>query len=310
MAPRRRLIVGTRGSRLAVAQTEAVILALRTARPDLDVSIDTIRTTADKLPDEGFDQLPGIGFFVKELESALLDRRIDAAVHSMKDVPADSTAGLQIAAIPVREDPRDALVVREGRGLDTLPRGARVGTSSPRRAAFLRAVRGDLIIVPIRGNVETRLRKLDAGEVDALCLALAGLRRIHLESRAGEVLRPDLMLPAAGQGALGIQVRESDDVAEWMRILDDAATHTAVEAERAMLHRLQGGCRLPVGALAILEGTMLRLDAAVVAPDGSAAVRGTRTAPLADAAGLGRELADDLLSRGAGAMLPLQGARP
>jgi hydroxymethylbilane synthase len=165
------------------------------------------------------------------------------------------------------------------------------------------------VIVPIRGNVETRLRKLDAGEVEALCLALAGLRRIDLESRVGEVLHPDLMLPAAGQGALGIQARDDDDVAEEMRILDDAATHAAVEAERAVLHRLQGGCRLPVGALATLEETMLKLDAAVVAPDGSGAVRGTRTGPSSDAAGLGRDLADELLRRGAGVMLPLEGAR-
>jgi hydroxymethylbilane synthase len=292
-----------------LAQTEAVILALRSARPDLEVRIDTIRTTADNLPDEGFDRLPGIGFFVSELESALLDHRIDAAVHSMKDVPADPTAGLRIAAIPAREDPRDVLVVREGRGLESLPRGARVGTSSPRRAAFLRAARGDLTIVPVRGNVETRLRKLDAGEVEALCLALAGLRRIDLESRAGETLHSDVMLPAAGQGALGIQVREGDDVAELVRALDDAATHAAVEAERAVLHRLQGGCRLPVGALAALEGTILTLEAAVVAPDGSGAVRGTRTGPSSHAADLGRDLADDLLRRGAGAMLPLEGAR-
>jgi hydroxymethylbilane synthase len=307
MAVRRRLIVGTRGSRLAVRQTEAVIVALRRVRPELEVTIETIRTTADKLPDEGFDRLPGIGFFVKELETALLEQRIDVAVHSMKDLPADDVAGLLIAAMPEREDPYDVLVVREGRGLESLRRGARVGTGSPRRAAFLRAARRDLEVVPVRGNVETRLRKLDAGDLDALCLAWAGLRRIDLESRVSEILRTDVMLPAAGQGALGVQVRDGEEVAELVAILDHAPTRAAVEAERAVLHRLQGGCRLPVGALAVLDGATLRVDAAVVAPDGSGAVRGTRTGHSSQAADLGRELADELLRRGAGAML-LEGA--
>jgi hydroxymethylbilane synthase len=304
----RRLIVGTRGSRLALRQSESVIRALRLVRPELEVSVETIRTTADNLPDEGFDRLPGIGFFVKELESALLDGRIDIAVHSMKDLPADPAQGLQVAAVPQREDPRDVLVVRGGGTLERLSPGARVGTGSPRRAAFLRAARPDLAVVPIRGNVDTRLRKLDDGEVDALCLARAGLRRIDLETRVSEVLPTDVMLPAAGQGALGVQVRDGDDVAHVVGVLDHPATRAAVEAERAVLHRLQGGCRLPVGALARLDGGTLRLEAAVVATDGSRSVRGARTGAPSQAAALGDDLAVELLRRGAGAMLPMEGA--
>jgi hydroxymethylbilane synthase len=285
-----------------------VIHALRLARPELDVRVETIRTTADNLPEEGFDRLPGIGFFVTELESALLDGRIDVAVHSMKDLPADTARGLWVAAVPEREDPRDVLVVRGGGTLESLPPGARVGTGSPRRAAFLRAARPDLVVVPIRGNVDTRLRKLDDGEVDALCLALAGLRRIDLETRVSEVLLTEVMLPAAGQGALGVQVRDGDDVADVVGVLDHPATRAAVEAERAVLHRLQGGCRLPVGALAGLDGSSLRLDAAVVAADGSRSVRGTRTGAPSQAAALGDDLAVELLRRGAGAMLPMEGA--
>ena len=308
MRARRRLIVGTRGSTLALRQTEAVVSALRRSWPDLDVTIDTIRTTADRFPDQGFERLPGIGFFVKELEVALLEGRIDVAVHSMKDLPAASGSGLHIAAIPEREDPRDALVSRDGRGLLVLPRGARVGTSSPRRAAFLRAARADLTVVPIRGNVETRLRKLDAGDFDAVCLAWAGLRRIGLEVRVTEVLPVEVMLPAPGQGALGVQVRDGDAAAELAGVLDHAATRAAVHAERVMLHRLQGGCQLPVGAHAVLEGATLTLNGAVVAPDGSASLRGRRVGPSTEAAQMGRELADELLARGAGTMLPVEGA--
>lgn len=308
MPTHHRLVVGTRGSTLALRQTEAVVSALRRSWPDLEVTIDTIRTTADRFPDQGFERLPGIGFFVKELEVALRERRIDVAVHSMKDLPAAEGGGLHISAIPEREDPRDVLVSRDGRGLRALPHGARVGTSSPRRAAFLRAARADLTVLPIRGNVETRLRKLDAGEIDAVCLAWAGLRRIGLEARVTEVLPVDVMLPAPGQGALGVQVRDGDPAAEFAGVLDHRQTRAAVEAERAMLHRLQGGCRLPVGAHAVVEGRRLALSGAVVAPDGSAALRGSRLGTFDEAAQLGRELADELLTRGAGALLPVEGA--
>jgi hydroxymethylbilane synthase len=308
MAAGRRLVVGTRGSRLAVRQTEAVVAELRRFWPDLDVVIEMVHTTADRLPDTEFDRLPGVGFFVKELEIALLEQRVDLAVHSMKDLPTDFGGGLQIAAIPEREDPRDALVSRDGTGLRELRPGARIGTSSPRRAAFLRAARPDLAVLPIRGNVETRLRKLDDGDVDAVCLAWAGLRRMGLEARVTEVLPLDVVMPAPGQGALGVQVREGNPAAEMVGVLDHPPTRAAVDAERAALHRLQGGCRLPFGAHAAVAGRSLALSGAVISRDGSAAVRGQRTGPVGEASSIGRELAEELLARGAGAMLPVEGA--
>jgi hydroxymethylbilane synthase len=308
MRARRKAIVGTRGSALALRQTESVVIALRRSWPDLDVTIETIRTTADRFPDREFERLPGIGFFVKELETALLERRIDLAVHSMKDLPADSVSGLRIAAVPEREDPRDVLVSRNGIGLRTLAGGARVGTSSPRRAAFLRAARPDLTVVPVRGNVETRLRKVDAGEMDAVCLAYAGLHRIGLAARVSEILPIDVMLPAPGQGALGVQVRDGDDSAALAAALDHPPSRAAVDAERAMLHRLQGGCRLPVGANASIDGSTLTLRGAVVAPDGRAVLAGSRSGPPELGVQLGGELAGELLDRGAEAMLPVEGA--
>lgn len=308
MRDRGRVVVGTRGSALALRQTEDVISALRRAWPDVEITIETIRTTADRFPDREFERLPGIGFFVKELEVALLEGRIDLAVHSMKDLPAESLAGLLIAAVPEREDPRDVLVSRDGGGLRGLPRGARVGTGSPRRAAFLRAARSDLSIVPVRGNVETRLRKLDAGEMEAVCLASAGLRRLGLAECATEILPMDVMLPAAGQGALGVQARAGDEAAALAASLDHPISRAAVDAERAMLHRLQGGCRLPVGAHASIDGSMLTILGAVVAPDGSAVLRGSRNGSAGEGARLGAELAGELLDRGAGAILPMEGA--
>jgi hydroxymethylbilane synthase len=308
MHDRRRVIVGTRGSALALRQTEHVVSALRRSWPDIDVTIETIRTTADRLPDQEFERLPGIGFFVKELEVALLEGRIDLAVHSMKDLPADVVDGLRIAAVPEREDPRDVLVSRDGSGLHGLARGARVGTSSPRRAAFLRAARSDLTVLPIRGNVETRLRKLDTGEIEAVCLASAGLRRIGLAERVSEILPIDVMLPAAGQGALGVQARDGDEAAALAATLDHPASRAAVDAERAMLHRLQGGCRLPVGAHASVDGSTLTLRGAAAAPDGSAVLAGSRSGPAEVGAQLGADLAAELLARGAGAILPMEGA--
>lgn len=292
-------VVGTRGSTLALRQTELILTTLRSTFPPVDFCVQTVRTTADHHPDHALDQLPGIGFFVKELELALLAGEIDAAVHSMKDLPAVPTDGLRIAAVSAREDARDVLVAREGLTLEGLPRGARVGTSSPRRAAFLRARRPDLTIVPIRGNVETRVRKVDAGEIDAVCLAAAGVRRIGLDARITAWLPLDVMLPAPGQGALGVQVRADDERATHMvGAVDHLPTRFAVEAERAVLARLQGGCRLPVGAYAEVRADRLHLQAAVAVPDGTALVAGSRSGPVADAVVLGTDLADDLLSRG------------
>lgn len=304
------MVFGTRGSALARRQTELLADRLRTVHPGLVIRVQTVRTSADHRPDDPFDRLPDIGFFVRELEVALREGRIDAAVHSMKDLPTEATPGLLIGAVPPREDPRDVLVAHSGRTLQTLPPGARVGTSSPRRAAYLRAARPDLVIVPLRGNVDTRLRKVDDGTVDAVCLAAAGLQRLGLAGRVTQWLAIDVALPAPGQGALGVQVRAGDvDTLEAVGPADDPPTRRAVESERAFLRRLQGGCRLPAGALAAVVGDRLSLRAAVVAPDGARVIGGTGEGASGDAERIGTALAEELLARGAGALMPSGEAR-
>lgn len=299
------LVVGSRGSVLARRQTDDVVTRLRAAHPSLAIRVTPIRTAADSQPQQPFARLGGIGFFVKELEVALLDCRIDAAVHSMKDLPTDSQPGLVIAAVPPREDPRDVLVARDGGTLDSLPPAARVGTSSPRRGAALRAVRPDLVVVPVRGNIETRIRQVDDGRLDAVCLAAAGLLRCGLVHRITDWLPVHRAIPAPGQGALAVQVRAGDrHVYEVVRVLDHAPTRQAVLAERAVLRRMQGGCRLPLGVLAEADGDRLRLRAAVIAPDGSRVIDGGREGSVDDAEALGTALAEELLAHGAAALLP------
>jgi hydroxymethylbilane synthase len=242
--------IGTRPSALARAQTTLISAALIEAHPELEIEIVAISTSGDR---SQITNLPstdwGTGVFVKEIELALLHEEIDLAVHSLKDLPPVMTADLTLVAIPIREDPLDVLVTTDGRGLDDLAPGARVGTSSARRAAFLHAARPDLAFVPIRGNVETRLRKLGEGQYDAIVLARAGLRRLDLEV-ACVVLEPELLPPAPGQGALAIQARAGDRVtAQLVELLHDPATAAAVRAERRLMTNLEGGCRLPIGAL-------------------------------------------------------------
>lgn len=243
--------LGTRPSALARAQAALVRVALKDTYPDLEVELVTVATSGDRSQatnEPGPDW--GTGVFVKELESALLREEIDLAVHSLKDVPPVLTEGLTLAAIPVREDPLDVLLSSDGRALEDLPPGARVGTSSARRAAFLRAVRPDVHFVPIRGNVETRIRKLGEGQYDAIVLARAGLRRLDLEA-AYVVIEPRVLPPAPGQGALAIEARAGErDLLEIVEPLHDPATGAAVRAERRLMANLEGGCRLPVGALA------------------------------------------------------------
>jgi hydroxymethylbilane synthase len=287
-----------------MAQTESVVAALRSAHPELSVRVDTFRTSADEHPERPFERLGGVGFFVKELEVALAGGRIDAAVHSMKDLPTEASPRLVIAAMPAREDPRDVLVARGGLTLESLPSAARVGTSSPRRAASLRALRADLTVVPVRGNVDTRIRKVDEGALDAVCLAAAGLLRLGLSHRITQWLPIPRVLPAPGQGALGVQIRADDGGAlELVRVLDHTPTRQAVGAERAVLGRMSGGCRLPVGAFAETERGRLRLTAAVIASDGSRVIDGVREGPADDGAGVGHDLAEELLARGAGELL-------
>jgi hydroxymethylbilane synthase len=292
------LVVGTRGSRLAMAQTHLVVDALRAANPDLDIEVRTIRTEGDRDTRTSLAELGGRGVFVKELEEALLMGEIDIAVHSLKDVPPELPLGLVIAAVPGRADPRDALVSRDGASLAALPPGARVGTGSARRAAQLLALRPDVRPEDIRGNVDTRLRRLDEGSYDAIIVAIAGLSRLGLEGRVTEALDPEVMTPAVGQGALAVEARGSDDVAlAALRVLDDPAARVCVDAERAFLRRLGAGCRFPAGALASLEGGVLHLRGALAERPGAPVIRGEVRGAPDDRAALGAALAEELASR-------------
>ena len=264
------LTLATRKSKLALAQARAYAEALKAVNPGLVVEELHVVTSGDRFQDRPLQEVGGKGLFIKEIEEALLDSRADFAVHSIKDVPADLAPSLTLAAIPLREDARDVLCVREGATLDDLPTGARVGTSSLRRRMALLAARPDLQIGVLRGNVDTRLRKLDEGEVDAIVLAYAGLLRLGLGERATQLLAPELMLPAVGQGALGIECRGGDDrVREALARTDDADTRLRVTAERAFMRAVGGSCQLPVAAYALREGDGLWLRGMVADPDGS-----------------------------------------
>jgi hydroxymethylbilane synthase len=294
--------LGTRGSRLALAQTEEVAAALRGRFPDLDVQVKVVSTEGDRVKS---GPLPswGQGVFVRDIESALLRGEIDLAVHSLKDVPPQVAEGLALLAVPARSDPGDVLVTRDGRSLDDLPAGSRVGTSSLRRGAFLLAHRPDLRIVPVRGNVDTRWRKLLdlTGDLDALVLASAGLDRLGLTNAPRVPLPLSVLLPAPGQGALALEGRADDGRhREIAGGVDDPATRAAVAAERVLVRELESGCRLPVAALATTEpGGWLRLEGAVAAPDGGRVLRDAARGPQDDPEGLGQALARRLLDAGA-----------
>jgi len=310
----RTLIIGTRGSPLAIWQAEHVAARLRETFPGVPVRLERIRTTGDRILDVPLAQVGGKALFVKEIEEALLAGRVDLAVHSMKDVPTDLPEGLAIAAIPQREDPADVLISREGRRLADLPRGARVGTSSLRRQAQLLQHRPDLVVVGLRENLDTRIRKLGSEGLDAIVLAAAGVKRLGLARLVTEVLPSDIILPAVGQGALGIEIREPQGgrgageqggreggesrVAELVKALDHADTHTAVRAERAMLRRLGGGCQVPIAALASVEGTALLLRGLIASTDGATVIRGEARGAAADPDAVGHGLAVELLERG------------
>jgi hydroxymethylbilane synthase len=298
------LRIGTRGSPLALAQAHETRARLAAAHPLLAAAeateIVVINTTGDMLLDRTLADAGGKGLFTKEIEEALLDGRIDLAVHSMKDVPTVLPPGLEISTLLPREDPRDAFLSRSGVGLDALPQGAVLGTAGLRRQAQILERRPDLKIVPLRGNVQTRLRKLAEGEVDAMLLALAGLRRLGLSDRLTEVLETEVMLPAVAQGAIGIEIR-SDDAATraWLAPLGCAATERRVTAERALLAALDGSCRTPIAALAELsaDGAQLSLRAKALSPDGRVVFTASGQAPAADAAALGASVGADIKSR-------------
>mgnify|MGYP001809902801 CR=1 FL=1 len=298
------LRIGTRGSPLALAQAHETRARLAAAHPDLAAAdameIVVINTTGDMLLDRTLADAGGKGLFTKEIEEALLDGRIDLAVHSMKDVPTVLPPGLEIAALLPREDPRDAFFSRTGAGLDALPAGAVLGTAGLRRQAQILERRPDLKIVPLRGNVQTRLRKLAEGEVDAMLLALAGLRRLGLADKLTEVLEPEVMLPAVAQGAIGIEIRCDDAATKGLlAAIACAATERRVTAERALLAALDGSCRTPIAALATLsdDGTRLSLRAKALSHDGRQVFVATVEGPAADAAAMGDEAGADIKRR-------------
>ena len=288
------LVIASRGSQLALWQARWVQQKL--AESGHQTRIEIIKTTGDKITDVPLAKVGSKGLFTKEIEEALLDRRADLAVHSLKDLPTELPQGLVLAAIPAREDPRDALV---GRRLADLPVGARVGTSSLRRAAQLRQLRPDFEIESVRGNLDTRLRKLDEGRYDAIVLAAAGLKRLGWGDRIAELLPPETMCSAVGQGALAIETVDGGAGQTACAALDDAATRAAVTAERCVLAALGGGCQVPIGAYASVTGEVLRMVAVVASPDGLELVRGKAEGPVGDAALLGSSLGADLLARGA-----------
>jgi hydroxymethylbilane synthase len=312
-----RLRIATRKSQLALWQAEHVSSLLRAAHPKLKVELVPLLTQGDRIQDRTLAAIGGKGLFIKELEVALEESRADIAVHSMKDVPADLPPGLIIGAVLKRADPRDALVTNSGIArLEELPRGAVVGTSSLRRQAQIRALRPDLSIESLRGNVDTRLRKLDAAKdaagnaaasgrrMDAIVLACAGLIRLGLESRITARLDPKICLPAVTQGVIGIECRQDDrTTVEFLQVLEDPATRKVMDAERAFAARLGGSCQSPIAAYAELEGSHITLHGLVAEPDGSQLLKSTLSGSAENPPALGRQLAERILGLGAGPLL-------
>ncbi|MDX2165452.1 MAG: hydroxymethylbilane synthase [Deltaproteobacteria bacterium] len=291
------LRLGTRGSKLALTQAEWVRQRLAAAHPGLAVELVVIRTSGDRITDVPLAAVGGKGLFVKELEQALLDGSIDAAVHSLKDVPGDLAPGLVIAAVPVREAAHDVIVTRGPGGLAVLPDGARVGTSSPRRAALVRAAAPRLAVVNLRGNVDTRLAKLERGEVDALILAAAGLARLGVAPPHAVACDAAEFTPAVGQGALALESRPGA-IVDTLRAIEDVRSRQAIDAERAFLVAVGGTCVTPLAAHATVDAGVLTLRAVIAQPDGARLVRGARTGAPGDGAALGTELAAALLAAG------------
>jgi hydroxymethylbilane synthase len=296
--------IATRRSQLALWQAEHVAALLRAAHPGLIVELSPMSTTGDRIQDRSLAAIGGKGLFVKELEAALGELRADVAVHSMKDVPGELPEGLTIAAVLARADPCDALIAARASSFAKLPAGARIGTSSLRRQAQLLAARHDLKIETLRGNVDTRLRRLDNGELDAVVLACAGLERLGLAGRITERLDPKVSLPAVGQGVIGIECRGSDTrTRHLLEALEHPPSRIAIEAERSFAHRLGGSCQSPIAAFAQLNGDELTLEGLVAEPDGSRTLRDSISGSGAEAAVLGAKLADRLLEAGGGELL-------
>jgi hydroxymethylbilane synthase len=295
-----RLRIATRKSPLALWQAEHVRTRLLQSHPGLQVELVTMSTQGDRVLDSPLAKIGGKGLFVKELEQGMLEGRADIAVHSMKDVPVEFPPGLGIGVILEREDPQDAFVSNRFGSIDELPMGARVGTSSLRRQCQLRARRPDLQLLDLRGNVNTRLGRLDLGDYDAIVLACAGLKRLGMAARITRALAPEELLPAIGQGVIGIECRLDDDpVRQLIEPLEHASTRLRIQAERAFNATLGGGCQAPVAGFSVLDDDLLELRGLVGWPDGSEIVRGQISGPTQDAETLGQELAEELLARGA-----------
>ena len=298
------IIIGTRGSKLALWQADYVEQRLREEYPGLQVTQKRISTKGDRILDVPLAKIGGKGLFTKELEEEMLSGSIDLAVHSLKDMPAKVPDGLMIAAVTKRLDPGDALVSNRFSSFSELPQGARVGTSSLRRRAQLLCARPDLTMIDLRGNVNTRLRKLDEGEYDAIVLAVAGLKRLGFADRIREVLPQTMVLPAVGQGALAIETRADDkETRDMLAFLRDDETICCAEAERSFLARVEGGCQVPVGVYATAEGDALKIEAVIASLDGRRSYRGTVNGAKADAAKLGKGLAEKLLNEGGAKIL-------
>jgi len=302
-----RLRIGSRGSQLALWQANHISALLRERGHEIEIEI--IKTTGDKITDVALAQVGTKGMFTKEIEEALAEGRVDLAVHSLKDLPTELPPGFELVAITTRVNPRDVFLSVKYDSIQALPKGARVGTSSLRRQAQLKVVRPDLVIEPLRGNVDTRMRKLEEGAYDAIILAAAGLTRLGKTELVRQVLSEEFMCPAAGQGALGIEIRAGDAaMREHLKFLDDAAARATTTCERAVLNKLGGGCQVPIGAFAEWsesagdgQSGTLRLTAVVAKPDGSLILRETQVG--ADAVGLGEQVGDTLLQRGASKIL-------
>jgi hydroxymethylbilane synthase len=290
-----RLRIGSRGSQLALWQSNHIAASLRERGHEVEIEI--IKTTGDKITDVALAKVGTKGMFTKEIEEALAVGRVDLAVHSLKDLPTEVPPGFEIAAVTTRENPHDVFVSKKYSHIEDLPRGARVGTSSLRRQAQLKALRADLDIQPLRGNVDTRLRKLESGEYDAIILAAAGVTRLGLTALVKQVIPAQTMCPAAGQGALGIEIRKGDlAIRPHLAFLEDSAARVTTTCERALLNQLGGGCQVPIGAFAEVRKDCLHLEAVVARPDGSQVLRESRDGN--DPQELGHEVGKSLLRRG------------
>ena len=300
------LKIGTRGSKLALTQTNFVAEKIKKLMPEADIEICIIKTSGDIMQDVSLLTIGGQGVFVKELEEALLSCKIDLAVHSMKDVPGETPEELIFAAILPREDVRDVLVSRNNIKMEFMPKGAKIGTGSQRRGAQIKAMLPDINIVSLRGNIDTRLKKIETENLTGVILAAAGMKRMGLAERITQFLPVETMLPAVGQGALGLQIRRADvDLAEICARLNDAKTAAEITAERSYLRALGGGCRLPIAALGKLDGQMLTLEGMLAAPNGSTMIREKINGAKEDAEALGKKLAEIILEKGGKKLLDL-----